>query len=471
VPRGDQDIAHNAGGAPRDQPADDTRRVFLERTAKGVGVGTLLLLTAPRFAWKLATGRPSGSVSVAVGWSGGELRRFRDLMRKYERDEGVAVDVEPVGDEIDAYLEAWSGTGRLPDVAVLPRPGLIPGYVDDDDKDWIEPIHGEVASRFPPAWRDLVTFSGQVYGAWIKAAHKSLLWYDRSHYESTLRSDPLEWRTWQDLVDAVREAADYGAQPPLAIGAGDGWVLTDWFENLLNIFGGLDLYQRLARGEACWSDEPVERSLRELARLWAIPNAIAGGRRAVLMEFDESVALVATGEASMVLAPDFALNMHREIDWASRRGVRFHRLRFPTVTEGQTHPLLVGGDFAVVRRESTAGRRLVEWLTAREAVKEWIDEPGYLVPNTEVTVEDYGEEDDVARSLAREFYDVGPDQLRFDLSDQLPGGLNGADGRGSWLILTDFFLDVTAPYPDVDRAVERAVARFDRAAPGRGCAS
>lgn len=451
-------------GAPGDGgPADESRRTFLGGAARGVGVGTLLLLTAPRFAAKLVTGRSAGSVTVAVGWSGGELRRFRGLMDRYESHADVGVNVEPVGDEIEAYLEARSGTGSLPDVAVLSRPGLVRDYVG---KHWLDPVD-RLAGRFPPAWRQLVTVDRQLYGAWVKAAHKSLFWYDHTSFQE----HPSTWR-WADLVAWVRREADYGSRPPLAIGAGDGWVLTDWFENVLTLFGGPDAYRRLARGESCWSTPAVRETLRALAELWQIPNALAGGRRAALMEFDESVSLVATGEATMVLAPDFAFNTLREISRGSRRGVRFESFRFPRATTNRPPAhvpdrVVVGGDVAVVRRGSTAGHRLVDWMTGSDAVHWWIAEPGYLVPNTGVSAADYPNPH--AMEFARQLANVRSDGLRFDLSDQLPGALNGADGRGSWLILTDFFLDVTAPYPDMGRAIRRATARFDRIAAGAGC--
>jgi hypothetical protein len=44
--------------------------------------------------------------------------------------------------------------------------------------------------------------------------------------------------------------------------------------------------------------------------------------------------------------------------------------------------------------------------------------------------------------------------VRFDLSDQLKGGLAGGDGQGIWWLFQNFFAKVTSPSANVDEAVK-----------------
>ena len=67
---------------------------------------------------------PDGRTQVAVVWSGHELALFRRVLRGYPRE----VEVISVGDDIDALIRARQRAGTSPDVAILPRPGLIRGY-------------------------------------------------------------------------------------------------------------------------------------------------------------------------------------------------------------------------------------------------------------------------------------------------------------------------------------------------------
>jgi hypothetical protein len=131
--------------------------------------------------------------------------------------------------------------------------------------------------------------------------------------------------------------------------------------------------------------------------------------------------------------------------------------RFPAV--GDRQPVVVGGDAAVVMHDSPAGHELVEWLTRPDSFRPWLKNGGFLAPNAQVTAADYPP--GFTRSLVPEIHTP---TLRFDLSDRLPGAFSGRDGVGSWLVLQDFFADVSAPSPDVADAIDRAVGRLNDAA-------
>jgi Bacterial extracellular solute-binding protein len=416
-------------------------------------------------------------IQVVAVWSDRELELFREVVNTYERVSGQSVEVIGGNDNLDAFIRGRLEAGHPPDLAVLPYPGLA---VDYARAGLIDPIRDEVAERFDPFWTDLVTVDGQVYGAWLKAAHKSLLWYHPSVPvpEPDAGGQPA-W-TWEDLASLVERLAQEGDPAPLAIGAADGWVLTDWLENLL-IARAPDHYDDLARGEACWGAEPVRLAFGDLARLWSIPGAFpGGGERALLTQFDESVIQVAaTGDAAMSIVSDFALPVGDDFRPSGEPRQRLVGVPLPADTvagrpPGSDTPLLVGGDVAVVLNGSRAGHELVTWLTAgSEPFRPWMLAGGYLSPNR-TACDDSGPDGCAANYAAgmafvADDFHRSADRLRFDLSDRLPGAF-GAPG-GSWRILQDFFHDVTAPDPDVEGAIERAIVRLDRAAGDARCST
>jgi ABC-type glycerol-3-phosphate transport system substrate-binding protein len=394
-------------------------------------------------------GGSSPRVQVAVVWSGGELARFREVLRAYPG----RVDVTSAGDDIDAFLRARRRAGNSPDVAVVSRPGLVRGYVE---RGWLAPVHPELAGRYPTAWNELLTFGGRQYGVWLKAAHKSLFWY----LPAVLPSARVP-ATWDELHDLVHDQARAPRAPaPLAVGAGDGWVLTDWLENLLAALVPAERYAALARGESLWDTPEVRPAFAKLGELWSEPGAFpGGGRRALLTQYDEAVLqVVATHEAMTTFEGDFVAGVADRFVDADTPVDRRPRT-FPFPSPDQAHPLLVGGDAAVVLDDSPGGHRLVEWLTRPGSFAPWIAAGGYLSPNREVAISSYPA--GLARRFAQDLVDASTDGLRFDLSDLLPGELTGADGQGSWKILQDFFADVTRADPDVPAAVRRAVTRLD----------
>jgi ABC-type glycerol-3-phosphate transport system substrate-binding protein len=393
-------------------------------------------------------------VQVVGVWSDHELELFRTVVRGYERASGQSVEVIGGHDNLDAFIRGRLEAGHPPDLAILPYPGLAVDYAREG---LVDPVRDQVADRFDPFWTDLVTVDGLVYGAWMKAAHKSLLWH---------RPDLAAPETWEDLAELVDRLAAADGPAPLAIGAADGWVLTDWLENLL-VARAPDLYDDLARGEACWGASPVRQAFEDLARVWSIPGAfLGGGERALLTQFDESVIQVAaTGDAAMAILSDFALPVAEEFRPPDQPRREIVGVPFPAgTTGGDDPPLLVGGDVAVVLDGSAAGHELMDWLTdGPEPFEPWMRAGGYLSPISPITAATYAPE---MAFIAEDFH-RDPDRLRFDLSDRLPGAF-GAPG-GSWRILQEFFGDVTAPDPDLVGAVDRVIARFDRAAGDAGC--
>ncbi|MFB9852065.1 extracellular solute-binding protein [Micromonospora andamanensis] len=396
-------------------------------------------------------GQGRRSVQVAVVWAGGELARFREVVA----DHPAGVQVIGVGNDIDAFLTARRAAGTSPDVAILPRPGLVVEYAR---RGWLSEVTPAVSYTAPAGMSDLLSVDSRRYGVWVKAAHKSLFW----HFPSMLAESP---RSWDALVDVTRRLGERhraGAGPaPLAIGAADGWVLTDWFENVLADVAGVELYGALARGEADWRDRPVAYALDRLAELWSVAGAFpGGGRRALLTQFEESIIqVVHRREAAMVFEADFVDAVVARFRRGTEPLVTF---RFPGARMAD-RPLIVGGDAAVAFSGSAGGADLVRWLSDAVAFPPWLDAGGYLSPNLAVPVDSY--RDPLRRRLAGELR--AADTVQFDLSDQLPGTFTGTDGVGIWRIMQDFFMDVTDEVP-AREAVRRATGQLAEAARAAG---
>lgn len=382
-------------------------------------------------------GRSRRPVQAAVVWSGGELVRFREVVQHYPEP----VDVIGTRNDIDAFLSARYRAGNQPDVAIVPQISLIPDYAR---RGWLQPLRPEVTGRFTDGWRSVLTVDGLQYGAWVKAAHKSLVWYSPDR----LAAPP---DTWAEFVALVRKLAAGSGPAPLAIGAADGWVLTDWLENLLIGFARDGEYQALVDGSEPWDGPLVRTALTQLATVWAIPGVFPDGiGRALITQHEESVVQVVEGRAAMVVEGDFVAAVADRFRPAGAAPLT--AARFPAGP--QARPLLVAGDAAMVFAGSRAGGDLVEWLTRRESFQPWIAAGGYLSPNTLIKPDAYGP----AAARAAELSDARG-APRFDLSDQLRGSLGGPDGLGIWKILQDFLAEVTSP-----GAVDRACRRLVRAA-------
>ncbi|GAA2215228.1 ABC transporter substrate-binding protein [Nonomuraea monospora] len=358
---------------------------------------------------------------VAVVWSGEELRRFLRVVDAYAARQRRPVSVYSAGDNISALLRG-PAEDVIPDVAVIPRLGLL---FDPVVRPRIRPRSG--GHEQPEFWRRLVTpyDSEEELGAWFKIANKSLVWHRAGEQWS-----PASLTHWQPGPGS------------LAIGAADGWVLSDWFENVLlayapEVYTGL--YPPAERGsQAWWGVARVTEALTLLATIWREAFTQEQGRRALTMQFHDSILDVFSYRtADVVAAPDFALPV---IERYGGGDVARH-FPFPGLDGGDA-PLVVGGDVAVAMRGGGQDALdFVNWLTRprasgeRDALTDWVDEGGFLTP--------YSAPSHPLLRMPAQMLDKA-ESRHYDLSDRLIGRLEGGDGRGLWRVLTELFTDVTA---------------------------
>jgi alpha-glucoside transport system substrate-binding protein len=386
-----------------------------------------------------------GTVRVGVVWSGAELATFRRVLRRFARERRWHVSVVSLGDDAGTLLAGRVARGVATDVVIIPQPSLAAANTD---------VLAELPDLTPrgvaPMWRDLAAPDRVPRGVWFKTTHKSLVWYRPDVFDRLGLVPPEDWAQWK----GVRDTCAAAGLPPLSIGAADGWVLTDWFENVL---WGLDkvTYEALADGTGSWALSSVERALELLAGVWAPEGTLPGGpSRALLTQFEDSVLDVAVrGRAAMVLGADFVQPV------VSRLAPQAPPLKWFRVPRppGGVPPLIVGGDLAVLLTGAgPGGRELIEWLALPEAAQKWAETGGFVSLLREVD----GYPASYGAKLLDQVRSGDAGELGFDLSDRLLGPLSGGDGRGLWRLLQRFLAELGRG-GDPALAVEETVARLE----------
>ncbi|WP_280424759.1 ABC transporter substrate-binding protein [Nocardia carnea] len=422
-----------------------TRRTVLRTAA----VLPLLAACSP----DVLLGAP-GSVRIAVSWSGPELAAFRSVLAGTRLPEPV--EVVPLGDEIDTALTA---RGRsAPDIVMLPQAGLVRELIADGR---LRPVPEDLwfdaqGPRYAEHWRRLCQHDGRPYGVPFKATAKSLVWYDREAVAGLRAGDPGSWAL-HDWSAGVRRLAGT-TRRFLSLGAADGWVLTDLFENLL-LAESPAVYESLGSGERAWDTPAVRETFARLGDLWGVREGLAGGvATALVRQFADAVRDVFEHRRALaVAAPDFAEPVVRD---ALRRAGRPESaagvVPFPAVATDRDRPRIVGGDVMVLTR--SAGDRadaVVRALADAQAPLPWIEGiGGFLGPNIRTRARYSAWASEPAASL--------PTWPAFDLSDRI-GAVGGREGL--WRVLTEFLITVGDAGGDVGVATDTAVAaltRFER---------
>lgn len=392
-------------------------------------------------------------IEVLAVWTGTEQQRFEQVVRAFEAETGATVQYTAAGHRTSEAIAERRAAGDLPDVAFLPQPGLLRQYVAEG---LLTPFDAaataEVDRNYPTVWRDLASVGGRLYGVWFKAANKSLVWYRVGAFEQAGVVPPEDLEGFTTVARAVTAAGT----PAFALGAKDGWTLTDWFENLYLRVGGPERYDALAAHRLPWTDASVKQTLQLLGELWS-PGQVAGGVPTALSStFEDSVKQAfGASSAAMVVEGDFAGGMITG-DTSARPGIDADVFAFPS-QPGAEPAVMGGGDAAVVLRDSPVAQAFVRFLATPRAAAIWAAYGGFVSPNANVDLSVYP--DTISRSIARRLLEAG-DQFRFDLSDLAPTAFGGAEGQGMRRDLQEFLAsgdvgataarleaDATAAYP------------------------
>ncbi|MGH3647371.1 MAG: ABC transporter substrate-binding protein [Micromonosporaceae bacterium] len=375
------------------------------------------------------------TVEVAAVWSGAEQEKFKKVLAAFEKQTGAKVNYTSTGDDIATVLGGQIEGGKPPDVAVLPQPGLMNDLAKEGSlKPVNDKVDAAITENYASIWKTLGTSEdGKLYGVWLKAANKSLMWYSTTAFEDAGVEPPTTWAEFETTLSTI---ADSGVAP-LSVAGADGWTLTDWFENVYLQVAGPEMYDKLAKHEIPYTDPTVKETLKILGDLWGGENVVAGGPKGALsVKFPQSVTNVFgdNPKAAIVFEGDFVGGVISS-ESSAKVGDTAKFFDFPAVKEGAEKSVVGAGDVAVALKDSKGAMGLLEYLATPAAAEVWAAEGGFVSPNKNVDLSKYA--DEPTRAVAKAIIDAG-DAFRFDLSDLQPSGFGATVGKGMWKVLQDF---------------------------------
>lgn len=392
------------------------------------------------------------TVEVAATWSGVEQQNFLAVLDAFARRTHATVKYTSGGNDLPVLLNSRLAGGAPPNIAFIPQPGVVADFAR---RGVLKPLTGEaeaaVRANYSDAWQRLGTIGGALYGIYFKVANKSVIWYRTDAFEYAGVTPPA---TWAEFTDVSRTLTEAGVTPMVAAG-GDGWVLTDWFENVYLRVGGAENYDRLARHELPWTDPTVVRALRILADYWRTPSVIQGGPAgAVQVTFTQSIADV-FGEqprSAMLFEGDFVAS---EINKLGKFNVGDTAKCFdwPAI-DGSPPAVVTAGDQAVAFKDTPATMALMAFLASPEASAIMAAKGGFMSANRSLDPSTYP--DPTTRQLASRV--VSAEVLRFDLSDLTPQAFGGGTSAHMWVLLQDFLSQPIDP-EEMARRLEEAARR------------
>lgn len=368
-----------------------------------------------------------GQILVTSLWGGAEEAAFQEVLAAFEEQSDVDVTYEANRTDYQSVIRTRLQGGNPFDVAIVPGIAFFRQLATEGSLIPLSDLGielSDIEGQFAPGMLDYGNVDDVQYGFMAKLNGKASIFYSPERFED-MGVAPVE--TWDDLVQLTEDIKAAGSTP-WALGAGDSWTLTDWFEIMYIKEHGVEAYDTLFSPEGDWTDPTVTATIDRWTSLMTEDNVADGINGSLSTLFVDAVAKVFSTSPSAELyfggsfVGGIATGQDVNPDLAGQEGTAIDWFPFPTI-EGNGEGLVTfGGDQIAAMVADTDTAEFLQYMLSTEAAEVWASQGTVYVPNTNVDPSTYPT---VIMQKDAELINAA-EALRFDGSDLLPGTDLGA---------------------------------------------
>jgi alpha-glucoside transport system substrate-binding protein len=374
-------------------------------------------------------GAPSGqaSGSTVTIWTSVDqpiVDALKQAMTPMATAQGLTINWQKV-DNINQIIMTKIQANDTPDIAMIPQPGVVADIVNRGKAFPLDDVVDvtSLKSSMIPGTLESGTVNGKLYGLLVSANAKSFVFYSKKAWDKAGYQVPKSIPELEQLTDKIK--ADKTATAPWCFGIGSqaatGWPLTDWIEDLMMRYNGVDGYNQWVQHKIKFDSPQVRQAFTEYAKLAFTPGNTLGGQK--------SIASTAFGTAGTPMFSNppgcmmykqgsfittfFPKNIQADLD--SNVGV----FGFPPAQAGGANPLLGGGDLAVLLHNTAGARAAMKLLSNKDIGNIAAGPTNFLSPHKDFDITKY--KGKIAQDVAKFAYSTST--FLFDGSDQMPGAV------------------------------------------------
>jgi alpha-glucoside transport system substrate-binding protein len=397
------------------------RRSWLVLLAVALGaVVAVTAATAGSGSKTKPAAKKAGEIEVLSLWGGSEKAAFLKVTAAFTKKTGTKVQYTTAR-EFEPAIRTRLAAGNPPDIAIVPRPGALADFAKQGalkDMATLGLSKAYLSVRYDAGLRQLVTFGGKIYGVPAKGNSKSVVWYRPDQFAKYKLKPATTWNQLLALTNKLRAKG----QTPWAVGAKDGWPLTDWFENTYIRTAGPAKYTQLFTGKVKFTDRSVKTALSKMLQILNGKNLPGGVQGALGTGFVDGIGRVfgLKPSAQLYMEGGFVGGIAtQQVNTKLKPAKTINSFPLPGINPGTGKYVIFGGDYASAFNDNADVRAFLKYISSAAAGAIWVSTGAVTSPNKLVKTKSYPNL--LVRNEAKQISTASA--VRFDGSDLLPGTL------------------------------------------------
>jgi len=241
------------------------------------------LLAAACLPTSESTAAGATVVTVFGPWRGRTADNFRAALAPFEARTGIDVRYTGTGSFAELIVKRLED-GDPPDVAMFPQPGML---ADLAARGLVLPLRDDVGTAALTSYHTPIAsyvegLEEQIHGILYGLNLKSLVWYPPQTFAEKGYQIPTTWDEMDTLAE--RMIADGFSPWCLGVAAFDssGWPATDWVEDIVLRFAGIEIYDEWVAGDIPFTDDAIRNAFARFQAMTLQSGRAVGGRRGAL---------------------------------------------------------------------------------------------------------------------------------------------------------------------------------------------
>jgi alpha-glucoside transport system substrate-binding protein len=254
-----------------------TNRVLAAGAAFAVAGLVLAGCSAPA----AAPAEGDGAVTIYGGYGEAQAAAFQQELDAFGEENGIDITFTSLA-SFDTDIKVKIEAGEEPDIALWPQPG---GLLDQAEAGTLSDLNDVTGfdlnaplETLVPGWDSLAVQGDAIYGLPVSANVKTLVFFNPSAFAANGYTVPTTDAELTALIDQIKaDGSGYPFCAGIESGGATGWAITDWTEQYVLDYAGLDVYNQWIAGDVTFDSPEVTQATDKIAEMLLTEGNVNGG--------------------------------------------------------------------------------------------------------------------------------------------------------------------------------------------------